>query len=225
MKKALPAAAKLLPAFFIASGLVAGSLDALKEDTPFLPRDQSAAAAAAGAGSDIEFRGMMSTKDGTLFGLYDKNSKEAFWLREGASAGNFSISTFDAENESLTIEANGKKINVALASAVIAVARPTATQPGARQGGRGAGQMQTAQGAQGGGGAQGGQVFVGGQRGAAGGGTNQQAVSDNPRTQRVQIDAANVRARRAMMINPNSGEQQRQSGGGSNNQRSRGQSQ
>ncbi|MDR1789243.1 MAG: hypothetical protein LBR12_02630 [Opitutaceae bacterium] len=119
----------------LTGGAGAGSLDQLREDTPFLPRDQAGAGAAA-EDAVLEFRGMMTTPAGTYFGLFDKTSREVAWVRQGETGGNFTVSHYDAENDTIAVEHGGRKTNLTLATAVIAVAKPTApaTRPAAGAG-------------------------------------------------------------------------------------------
>ena len=124
--------------FLVFGGILgAAPIDALSTDSPFLPKKQAKSAnassselATAEEAAVVEFRGMITTNEGTFFGLYDSNSQESMWVRQGVrTEGNVLVKDYDKENDSIALEYKGQSLNLALASAVITVSKPTVKEP------------------------------------------------------------------------------------------------
>ncbi|MBW8781152.1 MAG: hypothetical protein JF599_04590 [Verrucomicrobia bacterium] len=118
--------------FFFAGLLLAGSasleaasLDELVKDSPFLPKGADAIVAPT-ENAVVEFRGMITTKEGVLFGLYDRTKQTGSWVRQGDKSTDFVVNAYDAGNDTLSFEYQGQKFNLTLASSRINTAAPSA---------------------------------------------------------------------------------------------------
>jgi hypothetical protein len=120
------------PLFFFAGLLLAGaasldaaSLDELVKDSPFLPKGADAIVTPT-ENAVVEFRGMITTKEGVLFGLYDRTKQTGSWVRQGDKSTDFVVNAYDAANDTLSFEYQGQKFNLTLASSRINTAAPSA---------------------------------------------------------------------------------------------------
>jgi hypothetical protein len=86
--------------------------------SPFLPRG-GAGAGAATPNSPIELRGIMAAPEGTLFGLFDPVQKKGGWVKLNEAGRDFLVRTYDAANDAVTVEYQGRTLNLALKSAKI----------------------------------------------------------------------------------------------------------
>lgn len=86
--------------------------------SPFLPRG-SAGAGVATPNSPIELRGIMAASEGTLFGLFDPVQKKGGWVKLNEAGRDFLVRTYDAANDAVTVEYQGRTLNLALKSAKI----------------------------------------------------------------------------------------------------------
>lgn len=116
------------------------SLDGLVTDSPFVLKQDESAAPAPTENANVEFRGLINTKEGLLFGLYDRTKNTGVWVKKDDGHSDFKISSYDASSEMLTVEYLGQRLNLTLPSAKIGAAAPTplpvvnAGQSGARLG-------------------------------------------------------------------------------------------
>jgi hypothetical protein len=87
----------------------------LAANSPFLPSPGSAQAAPT-ANAPLEYRGLLTTSDGrTLFRLYDPAKKAGTWLGLNQRAPDFNVlvKQYDASQEMLTVEHDGKTLTLA----------------------------------------------------------------------------------------------------------------
>lgn len=102
-------------------------LDGLASNSPFMPKPQDTAAApVATEGAAVEFRGLIATKDGPLFGLYDRARNQGAWVRENDRGADFVVRSYDKANDMVTVDYQGQKFTLPLSSARIATAAPSA---------------------------------------------------------------------------------------------------
>lgn len=120
------------PFFFSAGLLLAGiasldaaSLDELVKDSPFLPKGADAIVTPT-ENAVVEFRGMIATKEGLLFGLYDRTKQTGSWVRQGDKSTDFVVNSYDAGSDTLSFEYQGQKFNLTLASSRVSTAAPSA---------------------------------------------------------------------------------------------------
>ncbi len=123
--------AALLGGVWPAPAFGAGSLDALTEDSPFLPREGAANnGGSAGAGSALEFRGVLESGGEIFAGIFDRASGLSFWVRvggetEGATAADdvaaevLTASNYDPQDNRLRVNFQGHGFTLELARAFI----------------------------------------------------------------------------------------------------------
>ena len=86
--------------------------------SPFLPRN-GAGAGAASANSPIELRGIMAIPGGMLFGLFDPVQKKGGWVKLNEAGRDFLVRTYDAANDGVTVEYQGRVLNLLLKTSKI----------------------------------------------------------------------------------------------------------
>ncbi|MET0262939.1 MAG: hypothetical protein ABW223_08570 [Rariglobus sp.] len=125
----------MLPRFprlwFLGFGLLASaasaavSLDGLAKDSPFMLKRDEAAAPVVTENATVEFRGMISTKDGVLFGLYDRTRNTSAWVKQDDKGADFVVRAFDAAGDMVTVDYQGQKLTLPLSAAKIGAAAPS----------------------------------------------------------------------------------------------------
>ena len=105
------------------------SLDDLVQKSPFLPGDQAGAVVAPTENALVEFRGMIATKDGVLFGLYDRTKQTGAWVRKDDKSADFLVRSYDQSNDMVSVDYQGQKFNLTLSSSKIGAAAPSAPMP------------------------------------------------------------------------------------------------
>ena len=104
------------------AAMSAAALDNLTNDSPFLPRDGSPSVNAA-----VEFRGLLVRADGVYFGLYDRDTRTAAWVRQGdpsAGRNDFKVNDYRPRDETAQITRGAWSYTARLATATVAVSRP-----------------------------------------------------------------------------------------------------
>lgn len=91
----------------------------LAASSPFLP------AAAAGAstvteGAPIELRGVMETRSGMSFCIFDPAKKVSAWVRLNEKEHDFVVKSYDATNESVTVEHGGRVLTLGMRAVKVA---------------------------------------------------------------------------------------------------------
>jgi hypothetical protein len=112
------------------------SLDGLVAESPFMPKqDSTNAAPVATENASVEFRGLISTKDGVLFGLYDRTRNVGAWVGEKDKGSDFTVRSYDAAADMVTVDYQGQKYTLPLSTSRIAAAAPSAVPVVARPAG------------------------------------------------------------------------------------------
>jgi hypothetical protein len=114
------------------------SLDGLAARSPFLPQQDQAAAPVVTENAEVEFRGMIATRDGVLFGLFDRTRNVGAWVRENDKSAEFQVQSYDASADLVTVDYQGRKYNLPLSASRIATAAPSPVPRPAGQAGGGA---------------------------------------------------------------------------------------
>ena len=130
--------------FFIALGLCIGAagvtaavpLDGLVSRSPFMPQPAAGAAPVVTENASVEFRGFITTKDGVLFGLYDRARNVGAWVRENDQGGEFMVRSYDAASDLVTIDYQGQNYTLPFSTARIAAAAPSAVSMASRPAGQ-----------------------------------------------------------------------------------------
>lgn len=86
--------------------------------SPFLPRNGTGIGAAT-ANSPIELRGIMEIPGGTLFGLFDPVQKKGGWVKLNETGRDFLVRNYDAANDGVTVEYQGRVHNLLLSRSKI----------------------------------------------------------------------------------------------------------
>ncbi len=121
------------------------SLDGLVAESPFMPKQEdNAAAPVATENAAVEFRGLISTKDGVLFGLYDRTRNVGAWVKEKDKGSDFTVRSYDAAADMVTVDYQGQKYTLPLSTSRIATAAPSAVPVVAKPGGQPGGSPQQA---------------------------------------------------------------------------------
>ena len=113
------------------------SLDELVNDSPFLPKPTgNEAVPVPTENASVEFRGMVTTKDGMLFGLYDRTKQTGAWVGKEQASADFVVHAYDPGSDTVSFEYQGQKFNLPLSSSKVSTAAPSPvaimpTQPGA----------------------------------------------------------------------------------------------
>ena len=101
-------------------------LDDLVKSSPFLPGGQENAVVAPTENAAVEFRGMITTKDGVFFGLYDRTKQTGAWVKKEDAGADFVVHSYDASSDMVAVDYHGQKFNLTLSSSKIGAAAPSA---------------------------------------------------------------------------------------------------
>lgn len=104
--------------------------------SPFLPRSGSGIAATA-ENTPVELRGILKGDTGPVFGFYDPTKRQGGWIKLNEPGKDFPISVrnYDAANDAVTVEYQGRVMNLKLkelkidAAPAVAVAGPPRPGP------------------------------------------------------------------------------------------------
>jgi hypothetical protein len=107
--------------------LAAISLDGLVRESPFMPKQEGGGSAlVVTENAVVEFRGMITTKDGVLFGLYDRGRNQGVWVKQDEAGADFKVRSYDAGNELVTVDYQGQTFTLPLSLSKIGAASPSA---------------------------------------------------------------------------------------------------
>lgn len=131
-----PSRISLIVAVLALCSAVAGGVQGQPISTvsPFLP--QNGTPGAITENSPIELRGIMAIPGGSLFGLYDPVKKQGGWVKLNEAGRDFTVRTYDAANDAVTVEYQGRVLSLALKTAKIesmpamAMVQPPRPMPG-----------------------------------------------------------------------------------------------
>jgi hypothetical protein len=90
---------------------------ALAASSPFLPADGSAAASA--ENTPLELRGIMADGGGYRFSVYDPARHAGQWVRLNEAGHDFTVKSHDVTGDSITLEYQGRVLNLPLHSAKV----------------------------------------------------------------------------------------------------------
>jgi hypothetical protein len=100
--------------------------------SPFLPPSAPAETAPT-ADATLELRGIMAAGSGYMFSIYDSTNKSSAWARLNETGHPFVVRSHDETRDSVTVEHQGRTLNLALRTAKVASApvnMPQPAQPG-----------------------------------------------------------------------------------------------
>jgi len=101
------------------------SLDGLISNSPFAPHSATGIQPVTSETGAIEFRGVISSNDGTVFGLYDRTRNQGAWVRQNEKGSDFTVLAYDVANAVVTVEYQGQKLSLALSPSKIESAVPS----------------------------------------------------------------------------------------------------
>lgn len=67
----------------------------------------------------LELRGIVSTRQGYLFGLYDPTKRQSMWVRANEPGADFTVRSHDVANDSVTVDYQGRTMTLALKAAKV----------------------------------------------------------------------------------------------------------
>jgi hypothetical protein len=103
-------------------------LESLVKDSPFLPA--ASGGAVAGQNGPLELRGVIMERGSYSFSVYDLNSKESYWVGLNETGFPFMVRSYDASNDTVSVEQQGRVLSLTLAAARTMAASPAmASQP------------------------------------------------------------------------------------------------
>lgn len=99
--------------------------------SPFLPRNGSAGPGAVTENSPLELRGILDASSNPLFGLYDPVKRQGGWVHLNETGKDFpaTIRSYDAQNDAISVEYQGRVLNLALKTAKIETMQVAAQPP------------------------------------------------------------------------------------------------
>ncbi|MFA6959235.1 MAG: hypothetical protein WC205_00615 [Opitutaceae bacterium] len=109
----------------VSGASAAVSLDGLATHSPFMLQQEEEAAPTVTASAAVEFRGLISSKDGVFFGLYDRTRNTGAWVKKNDKSSDFQVRSYDEANDMVTLDYQGQKFTLALSSAKIGTAAPS----------------------------------------------------------------------------------------------------
>jgi hypothetical protein len=94
----------------------------LAQASPFLPANMSASAANNGPSGPVELRGVMTTSQGTEYCIYDVAKRTSAWVGLNEQGNGFVVKSADPSSDSVTVEVQGRTMNLVLHTAKISSA-------------------------------------------------------------------------------------------------------
>lgn len=109
----------------LAASAATVSLEGLVSNSPFmLPQGEAPAAPVATENATVEFRGLIETNEGTLFGLFDRTKNQGEWVTQNQGDAEFKVSAYDADSSTVTVQYQGQTLTLPLSTTKIADAPP-----------------------------------------------------------------------------------------------------
>ena len=87
--------------------------------SPFMPEGSSGTAAAATENTPIEYRGVVTTKNGSIYALYDPAKHQSVWVHLNETGSDFVIRTADDANDTITVDYQGRRLTLGLKQAKV----------------------------------------------------------------------------------------------------------
>ncbi|HEX2854582.1 MAG TPA: hypothetical protein VHO24_15230 [Opitutaceae bacterium] len=128
-----PSAPCFVAAAVALSAAIAPARAELASSSPFLPPGGQQVVAPTNS-APLELRGVMATGNTTMFSIFDPSKKSGTWVGLNESGYDFSVKKYDADNDTVTVEHQGRTHVLAMRTPKIAslgnaVAPPPATAP------------------------------------------------------------------------------------------------
>lgn len=91
----------------------------LTSRSPFMPEGTPAAPVAPTENAPLELRGIVSTKAGYLYGIFDPTKRQSVWVRKDEPGADFSVRAHDEANDTVTVEYQGRTMTLGLKAAKV----------------------------------------------------------------------------------------------------------
>lgn len=96
--------------------------------SPFMP-EGSAATATPTENAPLELRGIVATKSGTLFALYDPTKRQSVWVGLNEQGSDYVVKSYDANNDMVTVEYQGRSLTLPMKASKVESLGPIAAAP------------------------------------------------------------------------------------------------
>lgn len=70
-------------------------------------------------GAPLELRGIVSTKSGFLYGIFDPTKRQSAWVKMNDTGSDFAVRSHDEANDTVTVDYQGRVMTLALKSAKV----------------------------------------------------------------------------------------------------------
>jgi hypothetical protein len=111
-----------LAACTVAGWAAAEDYSTLLSNSPFAPVGPGAAA---GGDKSVEFRGMFTEQNNTYFSILDTATQKSAWVGMNETGHPFVVRSYNASNDTVTVELGGHNVNLALKHAAVQLAAAT----------------------------------------------------------------------------------------------------
>jgi hypothetical protein len=87
--------------------------------SPFMPEGGAAPGAVPTENNPLELRGIVATKNGYLYGIFDPTKRQSYWVRANESGAEFVVRGHDIQNETVSVDFQGRSMTLALKAAKV----------------------------------------------------------------------------------------------------------
>jgi hypothetical protein len=114
-----PGTALVLSALVVGVSLAATPhLSAQSSHSPFMP-EGGVAVATPTENAPLELRGIVATKNGYMFGIFDPTKRQSFWVRPNEQGSDFVVRNHDVQNDTVTVDYQGRSLTLAMKAAKV----------------------------------------------------------------------------------------------------------
>lgn len=111
---------KLLLVISVMSGGFALSASGQAGRSPFQPEGTPTAPVMIQTeGAPLELRGIVSTKSGYLYGIFDPTKRQSAWVHMNEAGNDFAVRSHDTNSDTVTVEYQGRTMTLALKAAKV----------------------------------------------------------------------------------------------------------
>lgn len=87
--------------------------------SPFMPEGSGNNTAAPTENTPIEYRGVVSTKSGKMYALYDPAKHQSVWVRLNEPGSDFVVRSADDANDTITVDYQGRRMTLGMKQAKV----------------------------------------------------------------------------------------------------------
>jgi hypothetical protein len=114
-----------------AEGGTPDKLNSLLNNSPFGSSKAGGQVVGTGADQPLEFRAVLEEGGNKLYSIYDPATHRSTWVGLNDPANGFSVKTYDAGHENITVDYQGKTLTLAIKRAPAVAQAPIQTMPSA----------------------------------------------------------------------------------------------